>query len=156
MRKIVTLFSVLFVFASCNAQESKDKKIPQNNDRELAEAKPKESWKVDKEFDEDGNLIRLDSTYTWSFSSDGKEISPETVDSLMDSFRLRLNSNYPSMFNNDLFGFFAHDSIGTRSFFQEDFFMKNWQNRMDEMEKMIQRSDSIHKEYLDEFRKKQI
>lgn len=156
MRKIVCLFSVLFVFASCNAQEDKDNKLSQNNDPELAEVKPKENWKVNKEFDEDGNLIRLDSTYTWSFSSDGKEISPGTVDSLMNSFRLRLNSNYPSMFNDDLFGFFTHDSIGASSFFQEDFFMKNWQNRMEEMEKMIQRSDSIHKEYLDEFRKKRI
>ena len=156
MRKIVTLFSVLFVFVSCNAQEDKDNKLSQNNDPELAEAKPKESWKVDKEFDEDGNLIRLDSTYTWSFSSDGKEVSPETIDSLMDNFRLRLNSDYPSMFNDDLFGFFTRDSIGTNSFFQEDFFMKNWQNRMEEMEEMIQKSDSIHKEYLDEFRKKQI
>lgn len=156
MRKIVTLFSVLFVFTSCNAQEEKDNELSRINDPELAEVKPKESWNVDKEFDEDGNLIRLDSTYTWSFSSNGKEISPETMDSLMDTFRLRLDSDYLSMFNDDLFGFFTHDSIGANSFFQEDFFMKNWQNRMEEMEKMIQKSDSIHKEYLNEYRKKRI
>ena len=152
MKKIVILFSVLFIFSSCNGQEVKEK--TNEGEANLNEVKPKESWSVDREFDEDGNLIKLDSTYSWSFSSDGKEISSKTVDSLMNSFRSRFDSDFPSKINKNFFDFFAQDSFGEKSFLQDDFFMNNWNSRMEEMEKMMKRSDSIHKFFLDGFRDK--
>lgn len=152
MKKIAVLLSILFIFGSCNGQEVKGKENKENSN--LNDVKPKENWKVDKEFDEDGNLIRLDSTYTWSFSSDGKDISPKTLDSLMNSFRFRFDSDFPSEINKSMFDFFANDSFGEHSFLHDDFFMNNWKNRMDEMENMMKRSDSIHKFFLDEYRSK--
>ncbi|UOB18553.1 hypothetical protein [Abyssalbus ytuae] len=154
MRKIVTLLSVLFIFTSCNSQ---NKELQQKKDDPvLAKNEPKESWKVNKEYDEQGNLIRLDSTYIWSFSSEENEISSETLDSLMNNFRLKYDPDFPSMFDDNLFGFFTHDSIGAQSFFQDDFFMNNWNNRIKEMEEMMRKSDSVHKLFLDEHRKKRI
>jgi len=50
---------------------------------------PKEDIKVNKKFDENGNLIQYDSTYTYSYSSNG-ELESERVDSLFESMNFGL------------------------------------------------------------------
>ena len=67
---------------------------------------PKENSTVKREYDENGNLIRFDSTYTYSWSGDTifmKSISPE---------------NMPDLFDNQ-FGFFRDSTFTGHSFFDE-------------------------------------
>ena len=58
MKKTSLLFLMLFFFSLLFAQEPSNKKSPD------------EQIKVEKEFDESGNIIRYDSTYVRSWSSD--------------------------------------------------------------------------------------
>lgn len=65
MKKII-LVAVLLSFSliSCNAQE-KSQKTEQKNDS----IQPEVNISVNKEYDEQGNLIRIDSTYTSFYSN---------------------------------------------------------------------------------------
>ena len=62
---------------------------------------PKATLKVSREYDENGNLIRCDSTLTWSYSNFGKNLF------LTDT-----------IFNK----FFSNDSLIKREFFKDGFF----------------------------------
>ncbi|WP_405291597.1 hypothetical protein [Algibacter sp. Ld11] len=89
MKKCVLLLAVALLSVNCNGQKNEDKKV------EITEIeKPKGSWKVDKEFDENGNLIKYDSIYSWSSSNNMEGLSPIDRDSLMQSFKSKFFTNY--------------------------------------------------------------
>ncbi|WP_167618941.1 hypothetical protein [Maribellus sediminis] len=130
----------LFTFG-CNAQSvEKDKKGTQN--------KPKESWKVDKEVDENGNVVRYDSTYTWSYSNvDGDTINVN-VDSLMQSFQSYFNDRMPSVFGQNFMEPMLNDSLLPRDLFGENYFHDRFKDEFFDMDKMIQQMDSIRSQFL--------
>ncbi|MBA4410226.1 MAG: hypothetical protein C0397_12470 [Odoribacter sp.] len=84
----------------------------------LKKNSPKEDFKVNREYDEQGNLIRFDSTYTYSWSSDStlqNSLSFKDFDNLFgDNF---------SFFNDSAFtghSFFDDfDQLSARSFYGE-------------------------------------
>jgi len=57
---------------------------------------PKESWKVTRQVDNKGNLIRYDSAYTWSYSNTNEP------DSLMKDFKKRFDAQYSSLLHQNL------------------------------------------------------
>jgi hypothetical protein len=69
---------------------------------------PDARYHVDKQYDEQGNLLRYDSVYTWSWSSEGQPINP---DSLMRAFRQQFGwsdqaeafRGFPKDFESDFF-----------------------------------------------------
>lgn len=67
---------------------------------------PKENSKVTREYDEKGNLIRFDSVYSYSYSSDS---------TLMKDFS---SKNFPDVFGGD-FSFFNDSTFKGNSFFEE-------------------------------------
>jgi len=79
--------------------------IAQNTDKK--QNLPKENSKVTKEYDEQGNLIKFDSLYTYSWSGGDttmfKSFSPKDL---------------PGMFGNN-FGFFPDSAFRGHSFFDE-------------------------------------
>jgi hypothetical protein len=62
--------------------------------------KPKVSWKVNRVVDDKGNLIRYDSTYSWSYSSKTEVASPQT-DSLIKDFQARFHLQMENVFNSN-------------------------------------------------------
>lgn len=78
--------------------------LAQNTDKKLN--LPKENSKVTREYDEKGNLIRFDSVYSYSYSSDS---------TLMKDFS---SKNFPDLFGNN-FGFFSDSTFLGNSFFEE-------------------------------------
>ncbi|RAV30487.1 hypothetical protein [Sinomicrobium soli] len=146
MKRLAFLFTVFFAVLSCSGQEKPNHGISEHqNGEQDTIPRPRESWKVDKEVDENGNVIRMDSTYTWSFSSDGRDMSPETVDSLMNSFRQRLGSGMPAGFGNDFFGSFSSDSAFFAPFSGDSLFIKQMEEHHSMFEEMMRRADSIHR-----------
>ena len=67
---------------------------------------PKENSKVTREYDEKGNLIRFDSVYSYSYSSDS---------TLMKDFS---SKDFPDLFGNN-FSFFSDSTFSGNSFFEE-------------------------------------
>lgn len=118
----------------CNAQ--KERSTLKINDH--ANAEPKVSYKVNRKYDNKGNLVQYDSVYSWSYSSKAGTVN---ADSIFHSFNKQFSGNFghciwpdSSLFN-DLSG--------------KDFFMHNWQSGISHMQKMMQRMDSVNSLFFD-------
>ena len=128
----------------------------QNVDDSLAveNGKPKVNVKVNKVYDENGNLIEYDSTYEWSYSysSPGLKIDINP-DSLFRAFvpwfneQLDINS-LPSPKD------FFSDTTMYNDFFNNNDFFDQWQNELFNFNEEIQQLDSLKrlffKEYLEQ------
>ncbi|MGS2761775.1 hypothetical protein [Sinomicrobium sp. M5D2P9] len=156
MRPFIFLCTALFAMVSCSGQETSQSNDSGLNAKEQAKTsvpKPQESWKVDKEVDENGNVIRMDSTYTWSFSSGGTELSPETVDSLMNHFRQNFGTGIPDTFGKDFFNSFPSDSTFFHPFSNDSLFRQRMEYRHRMFEDMIRKADSLHRSSIQPFGK---
>jgi hypothetical protein len=74
--KIIPIF--FLVFFNCQGQETQQK------NKESA-IKPDENIQVNKEYDDQGNLTRYDSIYSYSYSSNGK---------LNDSIKMQFQKSF--------------------------------------------------------------
>jgi len=145
MKKIALFVLSSFLLISCNAQEkSKDKT---KTSKETIQ--PKIDYKVNKEYDENGNLIRLDSTYTYYYSNIDKDAMMN--DSIVKKFYKHFKGQSP--FTDSFFDdFFKQDDYLEDEFFKQDFFRGNIKRNQEMMNKMLQRMDSIKNNFLlDEF-----
>jgi hypothetical protein len=122
----VAFLMILFTSYSCSYAQKKDDPMP----------KPKVQYHVNKEVDEHGNIIRYDSTYTWSWSN----VDTEANSFVQDSVFAKFFQDWRSPFDNDslLFGFkpFSFPS------FDDD-----WFNIDKQMERMMQQHRQMMKQH---------
>ncbi len=148
MKKIVIILLSIFTLVGCNAQEKKEL---DKNKTEISKEiiKPKIDYKVNKEYDENGNLIRLDSTYTYYYSNIDKDAMMN--DSIFKKFNKHFKMKSP--FDNSLFDdFFKDNSYVEDDFFKEDFFRGNFKRNQEMMNQIMQRMDSLkNKFFIEQF-----
>lgn len=146
MRLLMTLLLLLFLL-SCKGQ---DKESGKQDEKALGktEARPGEKWKVFKEFDEEGNLIRYDSVYTWSYKDIAGDSVRVNLDSIMTSFRKYFEEESPLPDKDYFFYFPRNDSLFLQDFFQDDYFHRNWKEQHLRMEEMMRDMDSIRNKFL--------
>ena len=75
---------------------------------------PNESWNVNKRYDKDGNIIQYDSSYSYSYSSNGKYLN---IDSLISTFGM--NNFFSNPFIDSTFNFFNQRSRMIEDIFNE-------------------------------------
>lgn len=148
MKNLLLILLTTFVLVSCNAQINKEQN-KNNKDTSKEKVEPKVDYRVNKEYDENGNLIRLDSTYTYYYSNIDKEALMK--DSVFKKFNEHFNTK--SIFENSLFDeFFGDETYIEDDFFKEDFFRGNFKRNQEMMNKMMHRMDSIkNRFFLEEF-----
>lgn len=150
MKRIWMLFiAVTLILSSCNGQE---KRI-ENDDLNALKNAPKEDIKVNKEYDEDGNLIRYDSTYTYFYSN----IENDTIaeDSIFMNFKKLFEMQYPFSYKPYFNDFFFRDSLMKYDFYKNDFFTERFRQNLEHTEKIFQEMDSIKNHFFNEqFREK--
>jgi hypothetical protein len=120
------------------------------NDRAASDtpAKPKVNIKVNRQYDEKGNVVSFDSTYTSFYSNmDG---DTATMDTLMKGFDRYFDFNYPSIFQREFKPLFFTDSLRYPDFFHDDFFLKRYELNDRYMRDMMKRMDSIKNRYFEE------
>lgn len=155
MKKVAFSLFLALLVAGCNGQE-----LHKNSKKDLAQVqksadtlnpKPKVQWKVNKKYDENGNVIGYDSIYSWSYSNHGN-VPPEiNADSIMKSFRSFSNDNFPSFWQDqDLDHAFPADSIMNRNFSMDQFFNNGNFEGFPNMEQWIQQMDSLRNKMLEE------
>jgi hypothetical protein len=137
MKKIM-LVAVLLSFSliSCNAQE-KSRKTEQKKDS----IQPEVNIRVNKEYDEHGNLIRIDSTYT-SFYSNIKSdsiLEKQIFEKFRGNFDLNFNS-IDSLFMKD---FYIEDPFKEFDFYTDDFFENHFMLRQKRIENIFKEMDSL-------------
>ena len=150
MKKYILLFIVGLLSISCNGQKNEQKTETKESDGKLVE-QPKGTWKVDKEFDENGNLIRYDSVYSWSSNDKFDNLSLSDKDSLMQSFRSRFFKNYSGFENEGFEAIFSQDSLFSKRFFNDDFFGSNFGNDFMDIDKLRQQMIARQKKFLEKY-----
>lgn len=142
--KVLMLMAVLLSLSSCNAQDKKEKALTNDKDEQVV---PKGKWKVNKRFDENGNLISYDSTYVYSYSTmNGDTISNANMDEAMKNFRQFFESNGMGDQSALMESFFNDSLGGNEDFFRNGFFRDHVMAQ--DFQKQIREMDSLHQEFL--------
>lgn len=100
MKRILLVALVAVLTTSCQAQEQQNDKENGIKSGAMAQQMPKGNWKVNKETDENGNIVRYDSIYSWSSSGNYDHLKPEDMDSIVNAMQARFSAqmgNMPSM-----------------------------------------------------------
>ncbi|WP_373058594.1 hypothetical protein [Zunongwangia sp. H14] len=149
MKTKLFMLSLLFLsLSSCNAQEKKEKENGLITKKEEPKAVPQGNWKVNKEFDENGNLISYDSTYVYSYSTvDGDTIANGNMDPMLQHFQQMFGSRGMDE-HSALFESFMNDSLNrTQDFFNNDFFSDEMSRNF---QQQVKQMDSLHQQFLKE------
>jgi hypothetical protein len=109
---------------------------------------PKVNVKVNKKYDDKGNLIRYDSTYSYVYSSGGKDSVKESVDSVFKRFRSYYNENFSANMDKKLNELFWNDSLFKYDFMNKDFFSKRFELNEERMDTIFREMDSLKNEFL--------
>ncbi len=144
MKKWVLILAIPFLMVSCNAQTKSDKNIAENQKakKEANVNEPKVDIKVNKVYDENGNLIGYDSTYVWSYTNVYGDSIVVNPDSVLYQFKPIIGSNFPGFFENYDQEFFG-DSLFYHDFMAPDYFMDRWEKEMSRMSQMMREMDSL-------------
>jgi hypothetical protein len=141
IRTIFLSIVITTLFCNCNGQESNKK-----NELQKGKDEPQVNYKVNKEYDENGNLIRYDSTYSYYYSN--VENDSVAKDSIIDVFKNQLNHQF--FFSDDPFfnDFFFQDSLMMYDFYKKDFFSNRFKNNQDELNRLFWQMDSVKNEFF--------
>ena len=152
MKKYFLLFMIGLLSVSCNAQKNDTKKTEiKENEKNIAE-QPKGTWKVDKEFDDNGNLIRYDSIYSWASKGKLDNFTTLDKDSLMKSFKSRFYTNFSVFEKQGFDDVFSKDSLFSKRFFNDDFFGSDFGNDFMEIDKIRQQMIVSQKKFLEKYK----
>ena len=151
MKKYILLSSLALLSIHCNAQGSKDKKVETQKLENTITEEPKGNWKVNKEFDENGNLIQYDSIYSWSSENKFDNLSPETKDSLLQSFKSRFFTNFSGFKSEGFENIFSQDSLFSNHFFNDDFFVSPFGEDFMDIDFIRQQMITRQKEFLEKY-----
>ncbi|RAJ15193.1 hypothetical protein [Olleya aquimaris] len=153
MKKLI-LFSLVAILAtSCNGQDNDTLKqdfakteTPQDT------VKPKVSWKVNKEVDENGNVIRYDSIYSWSSSSGNlKSFNSMEVDSIYSAMQSRMKQHFSNFGFSEFSSFKDQDSI-MNQFFSDSFFSNKMTTDFPDIESIRQRMEAMQQQFFNQQR----
>ncbi len=140
---ILTILSVLSLTSCIGQAEQKTTEHTENSKNKI---EPKIDYKVNKEYDENGNLIKYDSIYTYYYSNVDKNAM------LNDSIFKKFDEHFKGLdqFNNDSFfkDFFNQENFNEDDFFSEDFFSGNLGRNQEMMQKMMKRMDSLKNQFF--------
>lgn len=151
MKKYMLFLMVALLSTSCNGQKKDSNKVETEDNNKTIVQKPKGSWKVDKEFDENGNLIRYDSIYSWSSSNKFDNLSMIGKDSLIKSFESRFFKNFSQFKNQGFENMFASDSLFSKHFFNDDFFGSDFGTDFMDIDNMRQQMIKRQKKFLEKY-----
>jgi hypothetical protein len=152
MKKCITLFAIFLLgLTSCQSQTKKNKEVVKENQKEKTEI-PKGSWRVDKQFDENGNLIRYDSVYTWSSNDTINNLSLLDKDSLLSNFESKFYSRFSKFKSQGYEDIFGKDSLFGNYFFNKNFFNSDFGIDFMNLHKIHKQMIERQKKFLDKYR----
>lgn len=148
MKSYMLLLLMAFFSIGCSGQVEEQKKSKTSEQDEKKEnTVPKGSWQVNKEFDENGNLTRLDSVYSWSSSGNLKGMDGDSIFNKMQSMMQKRFSMFQSP---NMSGFAERDSI-MEQFFSDDFFKDDFfSNGMPNMDDMMKRMEAMRQQFFND------
>lgn len=156
MKKFVFALILGLMVAGSQAQNDRKKSkdvLAENEMDSLAVHKPEMSWKVDKKYDGEGNVIGYDSIYSYSFKNLSNLPQEMNLDSIMNSMPHFPQGNLSSFFEDYYSGpLIGKDSLLNGNKFFEDFFERQRANDFSDMRQLFQHIDSLQHMMMDKHR----
>ncbi len=143
--------TIALLSMSCNGQKNEKKEDTFKEHKKTLTEEPKGTWKVDKEFDENGNLIRYDSIYSWSSNSVFDDLSMIGKDSLVKSFESKFFRNFSQFENQGFENMFTPDSLFSKHFFNDDFFKSDFGKDFIDIDNIRQQMINRQKKFLEKY-----
>ncbi len=128
------LFS--FILISCNSQVKQNEQV-----KNLDTIQPKVDIKVQKKYDKEGNLISIDSTYSYFYSNIHKDSIQEKL--IFDKFMFEFNNQYKSLDSIFMSDFFSDTPFKIKDFYTDDFFQQNFKFHQKRIERTFKEMDSL-------------
>ena len=145
MKRILFLILVPFLFTGCSDAQSTGNKKNKDNKPAVTEkaVKPKVDIKVNKVFDKNGNLVKYDSTYVWTYSNINGDSVTVNADTVLSEFRPFFDEQFPDINMPGVDDFLYSDSSFYQNFFMHDYFFDRWQHSQKESERIFREMDSL-------------
>lgn len=151
MKKVGILLLGTVLTLSCNAQDGQKESKATKEKSEHAGEVPGGTWKVDKEFDENGNLVRYDSIYSWSSSGKIDNLKKQDRDSTLQSMRSKFYRHFSNLDKERFGDMFGKDSLFTRHFFNEDFFDSDFGQDFMDIDSIREEMEAMQRHLLDQY-----
>jgi hypothetical protein len=144
MKKLIMLVLLPLLLASCEGQVAKSSGQADSTKYMQSETRmPKADIRVNKAYDDKGNLISYDSTYVWSYSNHTGDSVNIDVDSVMQEFWPFMNSRMQDGTPYLEDQWWGYDSLFYDAFLNHDYFMSRWKENRKAMDRMIREMDSV-------------
>ncbi len=154
IKAILFLLLPILSFTGCNGQTKKGESSTVTAKNEIAVEdtlnKPQVKVKVNKQFDNKGNIVRYDSTYSYFYSSPGGKSLNSSNDSVYSHFRSYFHKKYPDFLKPQYDNIFYNDSLFKYDFFNNDYFMKRFELNRKMFDNMYQQMDSLKKDFMEQ------
>jgi hypothetical protein len=126
-----------FLLLNCNENKGKTNKELSQNDT----IKPQTKISVYKEYDEKGNLISLDSSYSYFYSNIKNDSILEKE--IFKKFKLDFHKNFMPIDSLSMSDLFQSNLFKLNEFYTDEFFQNNLKLQQEQMTKIYKRLDSI-------------
>jgi len=138
-RMVIIALAISMTLLSCNGQTKNKDELSKDN-------LPHTNIKVNKEYDENGNIIKYDSAYSSYYSNIKGD--PDLKDSIFENFKSRFNQSY--FFSDQPFfkNFYFEDSLLKYDFYKKDFFYNRFRNNMERMDSLFRGMDLIKNDFF--------
>ena len=153
MKRLAFLLLIpAFLIAGKSYPQMYDPSVPATSNGQSPAApnrnEPQINYEVNKEYDENGNLIRYDSVYTYYYSNiDTVLMMQDSVFSDFNRFFQRQDLFEQSFFDD----FFRQDFYPENDFYSPDFFMQSFEKEQEMFFQLMKRMDSIKNRFFMEY-----
>lgn len=133
---------------SCLAQENNDNLILEDS---LNTNKPQTKIIVNKEYDENGNLISFDSSYSYFYTNVNQDST--FGDSSYTLFQEDFFNSFFKIQKSFLNDIFFEDSLLNYDFYKDDFFSQRFRFNHERFDKLYHNMDSLKNNFFHEYEK---
>lgn len=142
MQRIVFGIVTLLLICSCSTEKVKGQQEIKDSQ---TTNEPQTKIIVNKEYDQNGKLIKFDSSYSYYYSNiDGDSISG---DSTFGVFRQDFFESFPNVQRPFLEDMFFEDSLLTYDFYKSDFFSNRFRLNRKRFNNLFEEMDSIKNDF---------
>lgn len=138
--------AIMLNLSACNGQPTTDGATDSVDTLAASNDTPQVDVRVNKQYDEHGNLIAYDSSYTSVYQ--GRSGDAAVMDSVFKDFMPGFGMRYPFLNDPGFNSLFFPDSSFHQDFFHHDFFQKRMEMNQRYMQRMMEQMDSLKNQYF--------
>src|SRR5436305_15276912 len=127
----ILVFILLFSYCKNYKQETAKNISDSTAARYDTGTNPKVDVKVNRKYDAQGNLIRFDSVYTYSYSAAPGGTKHVGTDTLYSGFKSLMSKSFDSLLNQRIGETFFSDTLYKYDFFNPDYFSRRFELNME-------------------------